>query len=113
MTLNAPGNRPPIYSSFLTVFFSSGLGPLRLAFDVRPLPLATKMWSPSAEIRTEVGYQPTGKKPSERLCPRLRNIEDGHIVGIGVGNPQRVAVGRQGEAVWACCRWAPWGIATC
>ena len=70
MTLNAPGNSPPIYSSFFTIFFSSGLGPLRLALEVKPLPLATKMQSAAAEIRTEVGYQPTGKKPSERLCPR-------------------------------------------
>src|SRR4051812_45811251 len=34
-----------------------------------PLPLATRRCLPSGVTRTEVGYQPTGIKPSERLLP--------------------------------------------
>src|SRR5215510_11967242 len=34
-----------------------------------PLPLATNRRLPSGVTRTEVGYQPTGIKPSERLLP--------------------------------------------
>src|SRR5215813_12347524 len=34
-----------------------------------PLPLATSKRLPSGVTRTEVGYQPVGMKPSERLLP--------------------------------------------
>src|SRR6266545_6229254 len=34
-----------------------------------PFPLATSRCLPSGVTRTEVGYQPTGMKPSERLLP--------------------------------------------
>src|ERR1044071_1095638 len=51
-------------------YFLSGRGPLGLALGTRPLPLATKRCLPSRVTRTEVGYQPTGMKPSERLLPR-------------------------------------------
>src|SRR5271165_3382820 len=70
MILNAPGKRPPMYSDSLFEFFSRGLGPLRLGFELRPLPLATRIRSARADIRTLVGYQPTGMNPSDRLCPR-------------------------------------------
>src|SRR5439155_24643075 len=46
-----------------------GCGPLRLALEITPLPLATNNRLPSGVTRTEVGYQPTGIKPSERLRP--------------------------------------------
>ncbi len=37
--------------------------------DSKPLPLATSRCLPSGVTRTEVGYQPTGMNPSERLLP--------------------------------------------
>src|SRR5205823_9203887 len=46
-----------------------GCGPLRFALEMIPLPLATRRRLPSGVSRTEVGYQPTGMKPSERLWP--------------------------------------------
>ena len=46
-----------------------GCGPCRLDFGSRPFPLATSKRLPSGVTRTEVGYQPTGMKPSERLAP--------------------------------------------
>src|SRR5438105_964847 len=69
MMLSAPGN-----SSLMDCAGSSfrpGCGPLGLAFEISPLPLATKSWRPSCVTRTEVGYQPTGMNPREWLCPRL------------------------------------------
>src|SRR2546427_10691887 len=36
-----------------------------------PFPLATNRRLPSGLTRTEVGYQPTGMKPSERLLPAM------------------------------------------
>ena len=48
---------------------SPGLGPSRLARELCPLPLATKIVLPSRETRTEVGYQPVGMKPSGVLAP--------------------------------------------
>src|SRR6266498_3998811 len=46
-----------------------GCGPLRLALGMMPLPLATSRCLPSGVTRTDVGYHPTGMKPSERLLP--------------------------------------------
>src|SRR5688572_23097668 len=46
-----------------------GCGPWRLALGMMPLPLATSRCLPSGVTRTDVGYQPTGIKPSERLLP--------------------------------------------
>src|ERR1019366_6912936 len=46
-----------------------GCGPSGLALGVIPLPLATSRCLPSGVTRTDVGYQPTGMKPSERLLP--------------------------------------------
>ena len=79
MMLKAPGSSPPMYSSFSMIFGTSGLGPLRFAFDDKPLPLATKRWSPRPEIRTDVGYQPTGRNPSERACPRCETSKTARL----------------------------------
>src|ERR1039457_4297518 len=46
-----------------------GWGPWGLALEERPLPLATSRCRPSGVTRTDVGYQPTGMNPSERLFP--------------------------------------------
>src|SRR2546421_12909990 len=46
-----------------------GWGPRGLALEMFPLPLATSNCRPSGVTRTEVGYQPEGMKPSERLFP--------------------------------------------
>src|SRR5215213_7414976 len=48
---------------------ASGFGPSRLAREVAPLPLATKRVLPSRSMRTAVGYQPAGMKPSGVLPP--------------------------------------------
>ncbi len=47
-----------------------GFGPRGFAREMIPLPLATRIRSAAGVIRTFVGYQPTGMKPSERLSPR-------------------------------------------
>jgi hypothetical protein len=49
--------------------FTPGCGPSGLALGVIPLPLATSRCFPSGVTRTDVGYQPTGMNPSERLLP--------------------------------------------
>ncbi len=46
-----------------------GWGPSGLALEMAPLPLATSRCLPSGVTRTDVGYQPTGMNPSERLLP--------------------------------------------
>ena len=70
-----------------------GIGP-------RAQALAVGHEDPSAgRIRTLVGYQPTGTKPSERLSAAVGNVDHGQVVGVGIGHPQRLAVGRQGQAV--------------
>src|ERR1700720_601252 len=68
MMLNVPGNRS-LMDCTAPVLFLPGCGPLGLAFEMRPLPLATRSCRPSGVTRTEVGYQPTGMKPSERPLP--------------------------------------------
>src|SRR5215469_15219569 len=52
-----------------SVFLTPGWGPSGLALGVIPFPLATNKCLPSGVTRTEVGYQPTGIKPRERLLP--------------------------------------------
>src|ERR1039457_4792454 len=68
MMLRVPGKSRPMYctvASLLTL--TPGCGPSGLAFEVSPLPLATSRCLPSGVTRTDVGYQPTGMNPSERL----------------------------------------------
>src|SRR5207249_1074254 len=66
---NVPRNRPPMYSRTLAGGSWPGCGPYRLALGMIPFPLATNRRLPSGVTRTEVGYQPTGMNPSERLLP--------------------------------------------
>ena len=69
--LTLPLNNPPMYST--TVFggvFFPGCGPAGFAFDALPLPFAISSLLPSGVSRTEVGYQPVGMKPIDRLWPR-------------------------------------------
>src|SRR2546430_14762902 len=58
-----------MYSRTLAGGSRPGCGPLRFALEIRPFPLATTRRLPSGVTRTEVGYQPTGMKPRERLLP--------------------------------------------
>src|ERR1700733_4714212 len=51
-----------------------GLGPLGLAFELAPLPLATYRVLPSRESRTKVGNQPVGMKPSGVLAPAVLTL---------------------------------------
>src|SRR5436190_23492360 len=46
-----------------------GCGPSGLAKGMTPFPFAINRCLPSGVTRTEVGYQPAGIKPSERLLP--------------------------------------------
>ena len=70
MMLKVPRNRPAIYCTPGSVdLFSPGSGPRGLGLGITPLPLATSKCRPSGVTRTEVGYQPTGMKPRERLFP--------------------------------------------
>src|SRR5437764_1586011 len=69
MIAKVPWNRPPMYSRTLAGGSLPGCGPLRLAFEMIPFPLATNKRLPSGVTRTEVGYHPTGMNPSERLLP--------------------------------------------
>ncbi len=46
------------------------VGTFGFALGVPPLPLATSRRRPSGVTRTEVGYHPTGMKPSDRLLRR-------------------------------------------
>ena len=78
---NAPRKRPPIYS--LIVAGGSrlpGCGPCRLDFELRPLPLATSSCLPSGVTRTDVGYQPTGIKPSGRLFPGFETSKTARLL---------------------------------
>lgn len=51
------------------------------------MPLATSKCFPSGVTRTEMGYQPTGMKPKERLFPGLLEI---YLHPISDFNPESV-----------------------
>src|SRR6267142_2933644 len=70
MTLSVPRKRLAMYSTVRLLFvLTAGCGPSGFAFGIIPFPFATSRCLPSAVTRTDVGYQPTGMKPSERLLP--------------------------------------------
>src|ERR1700676_5321898 len=72
MILRLPLNNRPIYCSVTFVgVLTPGCGPSGFASGRRPLPLATSSFFPSGVIRTEVGYQPVGMKPRDRLRPTV------------------------------------------
>src|SRR5216683_182243 len=70
MMLKVPRKSRPMYCTVGSAeLLTPGWGPLGLALEIVPLPLATSRCLPSGVTRTDVGYQPTGMKPSERLLP--------------------------------------------
>ena len=68
---SVPWKSPPMYSRRPPGNSRPGCGPCRLAFEVTPLPFATRRYCPSGVTRTDVGYHPTGTNPSDRLLPGL------------------------------------------
>src|SRR5262249_15511002 len=72
MLLKVPWNSPAIYCTTECVGAGTpGCGHSGFASEVTPLPLATSNCFPLGVTRTDVGYQPTGINPSERLFPGL------------------------------------------
>src|ERR1043166_5338303 len=72
MMLSVPRKRPPMYCTVrLVESFGTGCGPSGLANEVTPLPFAMRSFRPLGVTRTDVGYQPAGMKPRERLLPGL------------------------------------------
>src|ERR1039457_5488876 len=70
MMLREPWKRLAMYcTGSVLAERTPGFGLCGLAFEERPLPLATSRCRPSGVTRTDVGYQPTGTNPSERLLP--------------------------------------------
>src|SRR5258708_40032435 len=70
MTLNDPLNRRPMYCCVEAAdALIPGCGASGLALGTRPFPLATSSCFPSGVTRTDVGYQPVGMNPNERLRP--------------------------------------------
>src|SRR5262245_29022401 len=70
MTLSVPRNSRAMYCTVgFVLLLIPGCGPIGLATGMTPLPLATNRLFPSGVTRTDVGYHPTGMKPSDRLLP--------------------------------------------
>src|SRR2546429_6820309 len=70
MILSVPvSSRAMYWTVRLVVLFTPGCGPSGLALEIIPFPFAISRCLPSGVTRTEVGYQPAGMKPSERLLP--------------------------------------------
>src|SRR5215472_1212291 len=68
--LSVPRNSRAMYCTVgLDELLIPGCGPSGLANDVIPFPFATNRCLPSGVTRTDVGYQPTGINPRERLFP--------------------------------------------
>src|SRR5438552_19097034 len=79
--LSVPKNRPAMYSRTGAGGSSfPGCGPSRFGLDETPFPLVTKRCFPSGVTRTEVGYQPTGMNPSERLLPGLETSKTARLL---------------------------------
>src|SRR5678815_3984612 len=87
-----PWNSWPMYS--LTPPGAFNRGPTwRLAFDVVPLPLATNSRFPSGVTRTEVGYQPTGTKPSDRAWPGSETSKTASVLMFALATKRRFSSG--------------------
>src|SRR5678816_1451592 len=75
--LTVPSIKLAMYSRTVAGPPPPGCGPFRFDFEIKPLPLATSNRLPSGVTRTDVGYQPTGIKPSERLLPGVATSKTG------------------------------------
>ena len=72
MMLSVPPKSRAMYCTVRLVgLLIPGCGPSGLAFEIMPLPFAIRRCFPSGVTRTDVGYQPAGIKPSERLFPGM------------------------------------------
>src|ERR1043166_3309675 len=65
----APKKPCDVLNGQIRITIHPGCGPSGLALGTSPFPLATSRCLPSGVARTDVGYQPTGMNPSERLLP--------------------------------------------
>src|SRR3954462_1528493 len=93
MMLSVPGNSSEMVWIFPSRFLLSGWGPLGFALEVSPLPLATSNCRPSGVTRTEVGYQPTGINPSERLLPITLTSKTATLLLQALATNNRVSSG--------------------
>src|ERR1051325_9800574 len=80
MMLKVPWSRPAIYSCTLPGGSLPGCGPYRFDLGRIPLPFVTSKCLPSGVTRTEVGYQPTGIKPNERLLPNSETSKTAKVL---------------------------------
>ena len=50
-----------------------------------------------------MGYQPVGMKPSGVLAAGFLDVDDGQVVGVGVGDEAASTHRARAPASWACC----------
>ena len=70
---------------------AAGLGPSRLALELLPLPLATKMVLPSREILTDVGYHPVGMNPRGVLAPISLTFTTARLLVLALATSRTVS----------------------
>src|SRR5947207_113266 len=79
-----PWKSPPMYSTLGLPPRKPGRGPSRLARELDPLPLVTKIVLPSRATRTPVGYQPTGMRPSGALAPGSLTLNTARLLVLAL-----------------------------
>src|SRR6266478_4977402 len=78
-----------------------GCGPRGSGRERRPLPLATSNWRPSGVTRTEVGYQPTGMNPSDRLLPMTLTSKTAMLLLFALATNNLISSGdSEASSVW-------------
>src|SRR5271154_1845303 len=69
-----------MYSRTVGFFGKVGSGPFGFALTDTPRPLATRMRLFNASKRTEVGYMPTGMKPSGLESPGFSTLKTARLL---------------------------------
>ena len=84
-----------MYSRIGDVAAASGFGPLRVGLRRRPLAVGDVELL-VGRVVADRGRIPAGRDEAERLAPcPVGDVEDGDVVGVGVGDEQHLAVRRQ------------------
>src|SRR5438105_2204414 len=93
MTVSVPLSISPMYSCRFRAPVTIGFGPLRLAFDDIPLPLAMYSDLSCALYRTLVGYHPVGMKPSDTAFVRSAMLRTLRLFASALATKSRAPSG--------------------
>ena len=114
MIESVPWKSPPMYSWVgLRPPVNPGRGPSRLARELRSFAVGHIDRLAVARQPDRRGI-PADRDKAQRCAPaRILDVDDGQVVGVGVGNEQHRLIRRESQRIGRAARVAPWGRSPC